>query len=98
MNAGNYWEQEYNRPNGLSVEKLQKATFTFTIILKEREFVGFGPIFLVKGFIYSYLNNTFITSKFHENRPVRAELFHADRELDGHDEATSRLSKFCERP
>ena len=30
MNAGTCWEQEYNRPNGLSVEKLQKATFIFT--------------------------------------------------------------------
>jgi len=31
MNAGTCWEQEYNRPNGLSV---QKATFTFTFIAK----------------------------------------------------------------
>jgi len=25
MNAGNCWEQEYNRPNGLSVEKALKS-------------------------------------------------------------------------
>jgi hypothetical protein len=31
--------------------------------------------------------------KFHENRPVGAELFHADR----HEEANSRFSQFCER-
>ena len=34
-------------------------------------------------------------------RPVGAELFHMDRETDGrgdgHDEATSRNSQFCER-
>jgi hypothetical protein len=34
-------------------------------------------------------------------RPVGAELCHAegrtDRETDRHDEANSRLSKFCER-
>jgi hypothetical protein len=30
-------------------------------------------------------------------RPVRAELFHADRQTDGHDKANGRFSKFCER-
>jgi len=30
--------------------------------------------------------------------PVEAELFHADGQTDGHDEANSRFSKFCERP
>jgi len=25
MNAGTHWEQEYNRPNGLSVEKVPKS-------------------------------------------------------------------------
>jgi len=38
MNAGTCWEQEYNRPNGLSVEKAPKSdlylfTFTFTLQL-----------------------------------------------------------------
>jgi len=28
-------------------------------------------------------------------RPVGAELLHADRRTDGHDEANSRLSQFC---
>jgi len=32
-----------------------------------------------------------------EIRPVTAELFHADRRMNGHDEANSRLSQFCER-
>ena len=27
--------------------------------------------------------------------PVRAELFHADIQTDGHDEANSRFSHFC---
>jgi len=30
-------------------------------------------------------------------RPVGAELRHADRRTDRHDEANSRLSQFCER-
>jgi hypothetical protein len=30
--------------------------------------------------------------KFHENRPVGAELFHADR----HEKANSLFSQFCE--
>ena len=30
-------------------------------------------------------------------RPVGAELFHADRRPDGHDEANSRISQFFER-
>jgi hypothetical protein len=30
-------------------------------------------------------------------RPVKAELFHADRRTDRHDEANSRLSLFSER-
>ena len=29
-------------------------------------------------------------------RPVGAELFHADRHTDGHDEEISRFSQFCE--
>ena len=28
-------------------------------------------------------------------RPVGAELFHADRRTDGHDEVSSRFSRFC---
>jgi len=31
--------------------------------------------------------------KFHENRPVGAELHHAER--DRYDEANSRFSQFC---
>ena len=31
------------------------------------------------------------------NRPVGAELFHADGWTDGHDEASSRFSQFYER-
>ena len=30
-------------------------------------------------------------------RPVRAELFHVDTQMDRHDEAYSRFSLFCER-
>jgi hypothetical protein len=30
-------------------------------------------------------------------RPVGAELFHAEGRTDGHDEANSRFSQFCER-
>jgi hypothetical protein len=29
-------------------------------------------------------------------RPVGAELFHADGQTNGHDEANSRFSQFCE--
>jgi len=31
------------------------------------------------------------------NPPVGAEFFHADRSTDGHDDANSRFSQFCER-
>ena len=34
--------------------------------------------------------------KFHKIRSVGAELFHADRQTDRHDEANSRFSQFCE--
>jgi hypothetical protein len=30
-------------------------------------------------------------------RPVEAELFHADGQTDGHDEASSRFPQFSER-
>ena len=30
-------------------------------------------------------------------RPMRAELFHADGQTDGHDEANSCFSQLCER-
>jgi hypothetical protein len=33
-------------------------------------------------------------SNFTNIRPVDAELFHADRQTDRHDEANSRLSQF----
>ena len=36
-------------------------------------------------------------SYFMKIRPVGAELRHADRRTDRHDEANSRLSQFCER-
>jgi hypothetical protein len=32
-----------------------------------------------------------------KTRLVEAKLFCADRQTDGHDEADSRLSQFCER-
>jgi hypothetical protein len=34
--------------------------------------------------------------KFHENPSSGAELFHAGGQTDGHDEANSRSSSFCE--
>ena len=34
---------------------------------------------------------------FMKIRPVEAELFHADRRTDRHDEANSRFSQFCQR-
>ena len=34
---------------------------------------------------------------FHENPSSEAELFHADRQTDRHNEANSRFSQFCER-
>ena len=37
---------------------------------------------------------TYSDIKFHEIRPVEAELFHADRRTD---EAKNRFSQFCER-
>jgi hypothetical protein len=36
-------------------------------------------------------------SKFMKIRPVGAELLHADRRTGRHDEANTRISKFCER-
>ena len=36
-------------------------------------------------------------SNFMKIRPVGAELFHAERQSDGQDEANSRFSQFCER-
>ena len=35
-------------------------------------------------------------SNFMKNRPVEAELFHADGRVDRHDEVNSRFSQFCE--
>jgi hypothetical protein len=35
-------------------------------------------------------------SSFIEIRPVGAEFFHADGRTEGHDEANSRFSRFCE--
>jgi len=40
--------------------------------------------------------NTHI-SNFMKIQSLTAELFHADRWTDRHDEASSRFSKFCER-
>jgi len=37
------------------------------------------------------------TSDFIKNRPVGAELFHADMRTARHDETNSRISQFCER-
>jgi len=36
-------------------------------------------------------------SNFLKIRPVVAKLFHADGQMDRHDEANSRFSQFCER-
>ena len=36
-------------------------------------------------------------SNFMKIRPVGAELFHADRQTDGRDEANSHISRFSER-
>jgi hypothetical protein len=35
-------------------------------------------------------------SSFIKIRSVGVELFHAERRIDGHDEADSRSSQFCE--
>jgi hypothetical protein len=35
-------------------------------------------------------------SNFMKIRPVGAEVFHADRQADRHDEANSRFPQFCE--
>jgi hypothetical protein len=37
-----------------------------------------------------------LKSSFIKIRPQGAELFHADGRTDGHDEANSRFSQFCE--
>jgi len=47
-------------------------------------------------FSTDYRKNTQI-SNFIQIRPVAAELSHANRRTDGHDEANSRFSQFCER-
>jgi len=36
-------------------------------------------------------------SNFMEIHPVEAELFHADRQTDGHKEANTSFSQFCKR-
>jgi hypothetical protein len=41
--------------------------------------------------------NTQISNCNKKNRPVGAELFHADRRTDRHDEANSGFQQFCER-
>jgi hypothetical protein len=35
--------------------------------------------------------------KFHENLSIGAEMLHADRRIDRHDEGNSRFLQFCER-
>jgi len=45
MNAGTCWEQEYNRPNGLSVEKAPKSDLYLLPFL-----VTFPSIFNTLGF------------------------------------------------
>jgi hypothetical protein len=58
------------------------------------------PVILVRfewnlSFLDRFLKNPQI-SNFIKLRPVGAELFHADGRTDGHDEAISRFSQFCE--
>jgi len=47
MNAGTCWEQEYNRPNGLSVEKAPKSElYLFNLYAEEINLLslsGFEP-------------------------------------------------------
>jgi hypothetical protein len=38
----------------------------------------------------------YLSIKFHEICPLGAELFHADRQTDRHDEANNLFSQFCE--
>jgi len=38
-----------------------------------------------------------LKSNYMKIRPVAAELFYTDGRTDGHDEAHSRFSQFCER-
>jgi len=40
-------------------------------------------------------NRIILISNFMQIRPVGAELFHADRQMDRHDEANSHFSQFC---
>jgi hypothetical protein len=47
-------------------------------------------------FSTDFRKNTHI-SNFMKICPVGAELFHADRQTDGHNEANSRFSEFCKR-
>ena len=53
---------------------------------------GFNETFI---FLERVLKNPQIPH-FMKIRLVGAELFHADRQTDGNDEASSRFSKFCE--
>jgi hypothetical protein len=52
---------------------------------------------LTKLEFYDGLSKNTQISNFMKIRPVAVELFHADGQMDGHDEANSRLSQFCER-
>jgi hypothetical protein len=51
-------------------------------------------------FSKDFFENKLIISDLIKIHPVRAELFHADRKMDGktvgHDEGNSRFSQFCE--
>jgi len=60
--------------------------------------MGFNSVFKgLKGLIlYVYFRKNSQISKFMKIRPMEAELFHTDGRTDGHDEANSRFSQFCD--
>ena len=78
----------------LILERIQRG-----IIINAQKFSCKGLIFPIRfqgnlNFLDRFSKNTQI-SDFMTVRQVEADLFHADRQTDRHDEANRRFSQFC---
>ena len=68
MNAGICWEQEYNRPNGLSVEKAPKSDLYLFLVLQQSTTISEDILSLSEGaeehggsFYSALLYSTYLT-------------------------------------